>query len=129
MRTTPDEVSSMIQNSHRSPYGADVERVHPVNSIGACPQNGGLSSKDDCSLQKAEELSQIDLSKFPDGTRVVRVSPYLTLDIPDSFFEQNQGSHEDSGLHNLYTKEGYLSEEHRKEQLAFLNGRLPKGDK
>ncbi len=29
--------------------------------------------------------------------------------------------------HNdLYTKEGYLSEEHRKEQLAFLNGRSPK---
>ncbi|EGG56554.1 conserved domain protein [Paraprevotella xylaniphila YIT 11841] len=54
------------------------------------------------------------------------MSPYLTLDIPDSFFEQNQGSHEDRGLHNLYTKEGYLSEEHRKEQLAFLNGRSPK---
>ncbi|WP_282747413.1 hypothetical protein [Paraprevotella xylaniphila] len=116
----------MKRNSYRQKYEEDGQTILQGNPICACPQNGGLSSKDDCSLQKAEELSQIDLSKFPDGTRVVRVSPYLTLDIPDSFFEQNQGSHEDSGLHNLYTKEGYLSEEHRKEQLAFLNGRSPK---
>ena len=112
----------MKRNSYRQKYEEDGQTNLQGNPTCACPQNGGLSSKDDCSLQKSEELSRIDLSIFPVGTRVVRVSPYLTLDIPDSFFEQNQGSHEDRGLHNLYTKEGYLSEmgDCRKVANSFL---------
>ena len=76
----------MKRNSYRQKYEEDGQTNLQGNPTCACPQNGGLSSKDDCSLQKTEELSRIDLSKFPVGTRVVRVSPYLTLDIPDSFF-------------------------------------------
>lgn len=92
-----------------------------MNSKNAYHQNVGLSSKDKDFPETKATLSQIDLSKFPDGTQVVQVHPYVVLDIPDCYFEQFPSLN--CKNEQQYPCNGYLSEEHRKEQLVYLNGR------
>lgn len=88
MRTTPDEVSSMIQNSHRSPYGADVERVHPVNSIGACLQIEELSSKDVDSPQTEETYARQWLYNVAYGISALVKEFPIYIKCPDGLFPE-----------------------------------------
>lgn len=75
-----------------SPLTVDVQTVHGENSTCAYHQNEELSSKDVCFPKTKVTLSQIDLSKFPDGTRVLQVGPPLIIDIPDSYIEAVRNS-------------------------------------
>ena len=123
MKSTDFPISSMNENNYYRKCDEDVRTNPPVKSTDENPQCEESSSIDWDSRQTKEALSQIDLSKFPDGTRVVQVQPCVVLDIPDSFLEQYRDSHASKSEHKSYIEEGYLSEKHRKEQLAFLNGR------
>ena len=119
----------MKQNNCHQTSLEDEQTSLQENSINAYFQNVELSSKDDYFPQKEEALLRIDLSRFPDGTRVVRVHPNVVLDIPDNYLGLDRGLLQGKHEHNSCIEGGYLSEEHRKEQLAYLNGRLPKGYK
>jgi len=112
----------MKQNNCHRPCPGDERTTLQENPICACHQNEELSSKDDCSPQKWAALSLIDLSRFPDGTRVVQVWPDLVLDIPDSSLGIDPDGRLEDREQGVDSEEGYLSEEHRREQLVFLNG-------
>ena len=113
----------MKENSFRLPFHEDDGTGHQVSASGACRQNEGLFSTGKGFPEREAAWSLIDLSKFPAGTKVVRVYPDFVLDIPDSYFEQNPNLHCGSSQSNPLC--GYLSEKHRKEQLTYLNGREP----
>jgi hypothetical protein len=114
---------TMKENSYHPQYSGDDGKERQATTSVACPRIEGLSSTDKDSSEREAASSLIDLSKFPVGTKVVRVYPDFVLDIPDSYFERCRGLHCGSSQSNPLR--GYLSEEHRKEQLAYLNGRLP----
>lgn len=46
----------MKRNSYRQKYEEDGQTNLQGNPTCACPQNGGLSSKDDCSLPKFRSI-------------------------------------------------------------------------
>ena len=119
------QVCAMKRNSYHQPSPEDGQKGLQEKSRNDCLLNGVLPSTDDCSPETEDILSRIDLSKFPSGTRVVQVRPYVILDIPDSWFEEIRNLLRDR-TESMY---GYRSEEHRKEQLAYLNGRTKKDDK
>lgn len=119
----------MKQNSYHQPYSEDEQINLQENSMNAYRQNEKLFSKDDCSLQKEETLSKINSNKYPDGTRVLQVDLNVVLDIPDNYLGLDLDSQQDMREHNSYIESGYLSEKHRKEQLTYLNGKLPKDHK
>ena len=75
-----------------SPLTVDAQTVHGESSTCAYHQNEELSSKDVCSPKSKMTLSQIDLSNFPDGSRVLQVGPPLIMDIPDSYIEAVRNS-------------------------------------
>lgn len=113
----------MKENSCRPPSHEDGEKEHQETASGACRRSEGLSSTDTGFPEKEASSLPIGLSKFPAGTKVVRVYPDFVLDIPDSYFEQNPNLHCGNSQSNPLC--GYLSEKHRKEQLTYLNGREP----
>ena len=115
----------MKQHNYHRRSSEDVQKDLPETTRSEYLQNGVSSSTDDYFPEKEDISSQIDLSRFPAGTRVVQVRPHVILDIPDSWFEEIQNSL----LYKTVSMRGYLSEEHRKEQLAYLNGRLKKDGK
>lgn len=121
MKTITSVVSLRNKRSQQSHCAQDAEINLQENSTVSYPQSEELFSKDADYLKKEVALSQIDLSRFPDGTQVLQVDPQLILDIPDCFFEESQDLHYNKKLQKSYI--GYLSEEHRKEQLVYLNGK------
>lgn len=74
------------------PLIVDDRTVHGESSICAHRQSGELFSKDEDSSQTRVTLSQLDLSKFPDGTRILQVGPPLIIDIPDSYIDAVRNS-------------------------------------
>ena len=107
-----------------SPLTVDAQTVHGESSTCAYHQNEELSSKDVCSPKTKMTLSQIDLSKFPDGSRVLQVGPPLIIDIPDSYIEAFRNSQlgTDWQLSYEHVAEDLLI--YRKEQSDFLIGKL-----
>ncbi|MBB4043873.1 hypothetical protein GGR06_001659 [Bacteroides reticulotermitis] len=129
MKKVTIATSSMMQRNQPSQSSRDDQTDLLKSSNGACPQSEGLSSKGEGSPEKEVELSQTNLSKYPDGTRAQQVYPQQISDIPNRSLEQFQNLHCDTLLHEPCMRcdcdcpKHYLSEEHRKEQLAYLNGR------
>ena len=113
----------MKQSNYRQQSLEDRQTTLPMSSKNAYHQSAELSSKDEYCPGTTVTLLQIDLSKFPDGTWVVQVHPYVVLDIPDSYFERFQDLRSGKIQHKIYIEVGYLSAEHRREQLICLNGR------
>lgn len=107
-----------------SPLTVDAQTVHGESSTCAYHQNEELSSKDVCSPKTKMTLSQIDLSKFPDGTQILQVGPPLIIDIPDSYIEAFRNSQlgTDWQLSYEHVAEDLLI--YRKEQSDFLIGKL-----
>lgn len=81
------------RNFHQ-PLNEDDQTTPQESSIDECPQNGGLFSRETDARQTMGTLSPLDLSKFPDGTRVLQVGPPLIIDIPDSYIEAARNSRE-----------------------------------
>lgn len=106
-----------------SPLTVDVQTVHGENSTCAYHQNEELSSKDVCSPKTKMTLSQIDLSKFPDGTRVLQVGPPLIIDIPDSYIEAVRNSQLGSDKQPPCNCLEDSRATYRKTQLSFLIGK------
>lgn len=117
------EACTMKESNYHPQYPGDDEKEPQETASGACRRSEGLSSTDTGFPEKEASSLSIDLSKFPIGTKVVQVRPYVVLDIPDSYFEQCPSSPCGCLLSNLLY--GCLSEEYRKGLLAYLNGREP----
>ena len=92
MKTTRIATYSTNPSNQVSHFSEDGQTVPVKSSTSACLQNEELSSKDVCSPKTKMTLSQIDLSKFPDGSRVLQVGPPLIIDIPDSYIEAVRNS-------------------------------------
>lgn len=123
MKAKDFSATSTSGNNCHQQSDADARKVLQESANDASHQYEELSSKDGGFLETMGALPQPDLSKFPDGTQVLQVGPPLIIDIPDSYFGQFPNLHINNSQHKACIEEGYLSEEHRKEQLAFLNGR------
>ena len=82
----------MKQSNYRQQSLEDRQTTLPMSSKNAYHQSAELSSKDEYFPGTTVTLLQIDLSKFPDGSRVLQVGPPLIIDIPDSYIEAVRNS-------------------------------------
>lgn len=115
-------------NSYCQPFDEGAQTNHGESSIAACRQSGELFSKEPDVRRIGGTLLQLDLSKFPDGTRILQVGPPLIIDIPDSYIEAVRNSQ--LGTDRQFPCD-YLEEDlaiYRRNQSSFLIGKSKPDD-
>lgn len=92
MQKVNSPVVSVSLNSYHQLSDVNEQTGLSNNSTDAYLQNEELSSIGEGFQQIGGTSLQIDLSKFPDGSRVLQVGPPLIIDIPDSYIEAVRNS-------------------------------------
>lgn len=116
-----------VRNFHL-PLNVSDQITPQESSIDECPQSEELSSREPDVQQTVGTLSPLDLSKFPDDTRVLQVGPPLIIDIPDSYIEAARNSREgaDGQLPCNNVEENLMT--YRKVQSGYLIGKSMTSD-
>lgn len=92
MKVITDEAFPVNEHNPQSHSDADAEIVHPVTPIVACPQNGGLSSKDGGSPQTEETYARQWLYNVTYGISALVKEFPIYVEYPDGLFPKQAPS-------------------------------------